>query len=169
MDAIIDQFLDFAKPMDSAQFSNLDLSSLLDDMVSTAQRQPELRIVHHIDPNMFIMGNAIEISRLINNLFENARRYGKTPGENYAEVSIICKPQERNKAMRIVLQFADKGVGIPEEDTERLLRPFTRVDAARSQANGAGLGLAIVQRIAQQHRASLQLINQGGLLIEITF
>ncbi|PRC91319.1 ATP-binding protein [Solimicrobium silvestre] len=169
MDAIIGQFLDFAKPMDATCFSNLDLSHLLETVVRSVQRLPDIKIKYFIAPNMSIGGNGIEISRLINNLIENARRYGKTPGKNYAEIMLVCKPQERNKIMRIVLQFSDNGVGIPEEDTERLLRPFTRVDSARSQANGAGLGLAIVQRIVQQHRASMRLINRKGLLIEVCF
>ena len=133
------------------------------------QRHPDIRIKHDIAPNISIFGNTVEISRLINNLLENARRYGKTNGQNYTEITISCKPQERNRIMRTVLQFSDRGNGIPNEDTERLLRPFTRVDDARSQANGAGLGLAIVQRIAHQHHASLELINRFGLMIEIVF
>jgi len=169
MDAIIGQFLDFAKPMDATRISTVNLSELLESVVQTAQRVPDIKIKHFIASNMIISGNAIEIGRLINNLIENARRYGKTPGKEIAEITLVCKPQERHKVMRIVLQFSDSGTGIPEEDTERLLRPFTRLDSSRSQANGAGLGLAIVQRIVQQHRATMRLINRKGLLIEIVF
>jgi two-component system osmolarity sensor histidine kinase EnvZ len=169
MDAIIGQFLDFAKPMDATRISTVNLSELLESVVLTAQRIPDVKIKHFVAANMIISGNAIEIGRLINNLIENARRYGKTPGKDIAEITLVCKPQERNKVMRIVLQFSDSGTGIPEEDTERLLRPFTRLDSSRSQANGAGLGLAIVHRIVQQHRATMRLINRKGLLIEIVF
>lgn len=169
MDAIIGQFLDFAKPMDATRISTLNLSELLESVVQSAQRLPDIRIKHHIAENLIISGNFVEISRLINNLIENARRYGKTQDKSYAEITLVCKIQERNKVRRIVLQFSDSGPGIPEEDTERLLRPFTRVDGARSQANGAGLGLAIVHRIVQQHRASMRLINRNGLMIEIVF
>jgi len=169
MDAIIGQFLDFAKPMDATRISTLNLSELLESVVQSAQRLPDIRIKHHIAENLIISGNFVEISRLINNLIENARRYGKTLDKGYAEITLVCKTQERNKVRRIVLQFSDSGPGIPEEDTERLLRPFTRVDGARSQANGAGLGLAIVHRIVQQHRASMRLINRNGLMIEIVF
>ena len=169
MDAIIGQFLDFAKPMDATRFSSVDLSSLLLEAVHLAQRLPDIKIRYHLAPDMVIGGNSVEISRLVNNLIENARRYGKTAGQNYADITLVCRPQERNKVMKFVLQFSDNGVGIPEEDTERLLRPFTRVDSSRSQANGAGLGLAIVQRIVQQHRATMRLINRNGLLIEIVF
>ena len=58
---------------------------------------------------------------------------------------------------------------MPEEEIERLLRPFTRLDSARGQANGAGLGLAIVDRIIRRHRGKLKLMNRpnGGLLVEI--
>ncbi|TDK68647.1 ATP-binding protein [Sapientia aquatica] len=169
MDAIIGQFLDFAKPMDATRFSSVNLTELLEECVLSAQRLPDIKIRHFIAKDLTIGGNSIEISRLINNLIENARRYGKTPGKGYADITLICKTQERNKVNRIVLQFSDNGNGIPEEDTERLLRPFTRVDSARGQANGAGLGLAIVQRIVQQHRATMKLINRNGLLIEVVF
>ena len=57
-----------------------------------------------------------------------------------------------------------------EGDLERLSRPFTRLDASRSQANGAGLGLAIVERIVKRHHGSLRLANRstGGLRITIS-
>jgi two-component system osmolarity sensor histidine kinase EnvZ len=53
---------------------------------------------------------------------------------------------------------------------ERLLRPFTRLDAARGQANGAGLGLAIVERVIKRHQGSLKLSNRegGGLQVRIS-
>lgn len=169
MDAIIGQFLDFAKPMDATRISTVNLSELLTSVLQSAQRLPDVRIKYFVADNLIISGNAIEITRLINNLIENARRYGKTVDQPYAEITLVCQQQERNKVSRIVLQLSDKGIGIPGEDTERLLRPFTRMDSARSQANGAGLGLAIVHRIVQQHRATIRLVNRQGLVIEIVF
>ena len=169
MDAIIGQFLDFAKPMDATRISTVNLSETLESVALSAQRLPDVRIKYFVAENLIISGNAIEITRLINNLIENARRYGKTADKPYAEITLVCKKQERNKLSRIVLQLSDNGNGVPEEDTERLLRPFTRVDSARSQANGAGLGLAIVHRIVQQHRATMRLVNRNGLLVEIVF
>jgi two-component system osmolarity sensor histidine kinase EnvZ len=63
----------------------------------------------------------------------------------------------------------DHGTGVPDEMVEQLLKPFTRLDAARGQANGAGLGLAIVDRVLTRHGAELQLRNRagGGLAIRI--
>ncbi|HYS12708.1 MAG TPA: ATP-binding protein, partial [Burkholderiaceae bacterium] len=55
------------------------------------------------------------------------------------------------------------------EMVERLLRPFERGDAARSEARGAGLGLAIVERIARLHRGELRLLanRPHGLRVEL--
>ena len=60
----------------------------------------------------------------------------------------------------------DQGAGIPEGEAERLKRPFTRLDSARSNASGTGLGLAIVDRIARLHDGRLELLpNPGGGLL----
>jgi two-component system osmolarity sensor histidine kinase EnvZ len=68
-----------------------------------------------------------------------------------------------------VLAVADRGLGIEPELVERLLRPFERGDTARTEARGAGLGLAIVERIAHLHGGSLQLLPNSprGLRAEI--
>ena len=56
--------------------------------------------------------------------------------------------------------------GIPAGETDRLKRPFTRLDSARSNASGTGLGLAIVERIARLHDGRLDLLpNPGGGLL----
>ena len=53
--------------------------------------------------------------------------------------------------------MADSGPGIAADQVDRLLRPFERGDASRSGSGGAGLGLAIVDRIARAHQGRLQL------------
>jgi two-component system, OmpR family, osmolarity sensor histidine kinase EnvZ len=166
MDAIIGQFLEFAKPADTAQVSSIDVTALLTDCVREAERIAELRIKADIDKDINVFGNATDLKRIVSNLIENARRYGKTPDTNVAEIEIACRT-EGNQA---IIEIADNGPGIPETEMERLLRPFTRLDAARGQANGAGLGLAIIERIVKRHRGSLKLSNKlnGGLRIRIS-
>jgi two-component system osmolarity sensor histidine kinase EnvZ len=58
---------------------------------------------------------------------------------------------------------------VPAGQIEQLLKPFTRLDTARGQANGAGLGLAIVERVVGRHNAMLTVSNRdgGGLLVEL--
>jgi two-component system osmolarity sensor histidine kinase EnvZ len=96
---------------------------------------------------------ATALSRLAANLVDNALRHGAPP----IEVAT------RYKHGSLVLEVADRGAGIPADDVERLKRPFTRGDPARSGAAGAGLGLAIVERIARLHAGTLELApNPGG-------
>ena len=72
-------------------------------------------------------------------------------------------------ANEIRIDVADRGPGIPAHETERLKRPFTRLDGARSNASGTGLGLAIVDRIARLHGGRLELLPNpdGGLLARL--
>jgi two-component system, OmpR family, osmolarity sensor histidine kinase EnvZ len=166
MDAIIGQFLEFAKPADTAQVSSIDVTALLTECVREAERIAELRIKADIDKDINVFGNATDLKRIVSNLIENARRYGKTPDTNVTEIEIAC----RTEGSQAIIEITDNGPGIPEAEMERLLRPFTRLDAARGQANGAGLGLAIIERIVKRHRGSLKLSNKlnGGLRIRIS-
>jgi two-component system osmolarity sensor histidine kinase EnvZ len=61
-------------------------------------------------------------------------------------------------AAQVVVEVLDEGPGIPPEETERIKRPFARLESARSDATGAGLGLAIVDRVARAHGGELQLL-----------
>ena len=71
---------------------------------------------------------------------------------------------------RGVYRIADRGQGVPPDQVEYLKRPFTRGDPARSGVAGAGLGLAIVERIARLHRGTLDLLlrDGGGMIARVT-
>lgn len=170
MDAIIGQFLDYAKPTEAASFTDVDLSALLRDCAAAANRLGDVALRADIAPHAHALGNPTDLKRVISNLIENARRYGKTPGRDLAEIELRCHTKGMHTAKRVVIAVADRGTGVPPEQIEQLLKPFTRLDTARSQANGAGLGLAIVDRVAQRHGAELQVRNRdgGGLLVQIT-
>jgi two-component system osmolarity sensor histidine kinase EnvZ len=58
---------------------------------------------------------------------------------------------------------------VPDDQIGQLLKPFTRLDSARGQANGAGLGLAIVDRVVSRHNADLSVKNRptGGLVVQL--
>lgn len=156
MDAIIGQFLDYARPSNRAKFAPIDLSALLEDIVREASRAPDLHITSDIADHVAMLGNATDIGRAINNLIENARRYAKREQEKITRLDLSCKIADN----QIVINIADHGPGILEIEIERLLRPFTRLDSARGQANGAGLGLAIVEKITKQHGGQFKLRNQ---------
>ena len=68
------------------------------------------------------------------------------------------------------VSIIDDGPGIPEHQKAKLLKPFERVDEARGNIGGSGLGLTIADRIARAHSGKLELINlkKGGLEAKIT-
>jgi len=166
MDEIIGQFLEYAKPTDKSPVASVDLSGLLRDCAHEAERLPDVKVTSSIANDVNVFGNATELRRVVNNLVENARRYGRTPESDLTCIDITCKTQ----GGQAVIEIADRGTGVPEAEMERLLRPFTRLDTARGQANGAGLGLAIVDRIVRRHHGLMKLSNNqhGGLRIRIT-
>jgi two-component system osmolarity sensor histidine kinase EnvZ len=166
MDAIIGQFLDYARPAEAANFGHVDLTGLLNDAVQDARRMQNVHVKATIAEQIGVNGNAIEIKRVVLNLIENARRYGKTGETDIVNIEVNCR-RDDNQA---IIEISDHGPGIPGAELDRLLRPFTRLDSARGQANGAGLGLAIVDRIIKRHQGTLKLANRhvGGLLVRIS-
>jgi two-component system osmolarity sensor histidine kinase EnvZ len=169
MDAIIGQFLDYAKPTEASSFVPVDLSGLVADCAQHATRLPNVRITTSIDEDVRVMGNEIDLRRVINNVIENARRYARTPGSDIVEIDFACQVRAMPQGRRAVVEIADHGPGVPEDQITQLLKPFTRLDTARGQANGAGLGLAIVERVVSRHHADLAVRNRegGGLLVQL--
>ncbi len=101
------------------------------------------------------------LRRALENLIGNAVRYGTR-----AEVSVTVRP----RSLRLLVE--DDGPGIPAERREEAMRPFTRLDPARNQdrGQGVGLGLAIAADIARGHGGSLSLLEGkrlGGLAAEL--
>jgi two-component system osmolarity sensor histidine kinase EnvZ len=169
MDAIIGQFLDYAKPTEASSFVPIDISGLLADVARAAERIPGMRVTTDIEPGVHVMGNETDLRRVFNNVLENARRYGATPGSDITEFDIACHVKANGGIKRAVICLQDHGSGVPAEQIGQLLKPFTRMDTARGQANGAGLGLAIVERVVGRHNAALTVRNRegGGLQVEL--
>ncbi|MDY7578662.1 ATP-binding protein [Herbaspirillum sp. RTI4] len=165
MDAIISQFLDYAKPLDANNFGLVNLSDVIDDASISTSRQSDLRVKTQVSPGLEVMGNPTDLGRVIHNVLENARRYGKSGDSGIAEIDLVCRAEGGNA----IIEISDHGSGVPEQEIEQLQRPFTRLDSARGQANGAGLGLAIVSRIILRHSGKLSLSNRsgGGLSVQI--
>ena len=130
---------------------NVLLRSLADRQ-ARAGRKLEVKL----SPTYFIPLRPLTMQRLLDNLVGNAYAYTK-------EEVIV---ESRITAEEIVISVLDRGPGIPAGQAERLLRPFERLDSARTKnEGGSGLGLAICNRIAKLHHGTLQLINRtdGGL------
>jgi two-component system osmolarity sensor histidine kinase EnvZ len=169
MDAIIGQFLDYAKPTEAATFVAVNLSEMLSDVAREAGRIQDLRVKTDLLPDVHVLGNATDLRRVVNNIIENARRYGTTPGKDYTEIDIALRVKATGHGRRAVIEIGDHGVGVPPDQIAQLMKPFTRLDSARGQANGAGLGLAIVERVLTRHNAGLEVSNRagGGFMLQV--
>lgn len=155
MEAVISQFMDYARTDSGEAAVTYDLTSLLSSIV---ERQACVGRPCRLDlaelPELQLRPKAI--TRAITNLIDNAWKYGG--GEVTAKTAAVDG--------EIWLEISDRGPGIPPAETERLKRPFTRLETARTNAGGTGLGLAIVERIARLHNGRLELLpNPGGGLL----
>ena len=165
MDAIVGQFLDYARPLEShVATAEVDLSELARDTIAEIPTDERFLITTDLEPTAAVTCNPTEVRRVILNLAENARRYGASP-DGVTRLAIRTRDQPPR------IEVDDQGPGIPADAIKRMKQPFTRLDTARSQASGAGLGLAIIERIAQRHRARFELSARegGGLSARLVF
>lgn len=108
-----------------------------------------------------INGDRDEMLRIIENLVENAIKYGGEGGR--IDISLLRLPPEESRAARIELSVRDYGAGIAPEHLPRLTERFYRTDTDMSRRKGGtGLGLAIVKHIVIRHRGSLAIESEPG-------
>ena len=155
MDQIVAQFLDYARSEPAQPKADVDLSGLVEQALAASRLEADetVRIERHIEPGIHVDGRAVELTRALGNLLTNAARYGRDPHSGRLDLLV----QLRTTAREVVIVVADRGEGVAPEQFEQLLRPFVRGDSARSGAAGAGLGLAIVSRVARLHGGRLTL------------
>ena len=154
MDNIIHQFLDFVKGVEGEPTQMTDINTLLQAVHDRQLRAGRDLVVQLVAPYVVPI-RPLAMQRLLDNLVGNAYAYGN----GQVRVASRITPDF------ILISVFDNGPGIPETHVEKLLRPFERLDTARSNAGGSGLGLAIADRIAKLHQGKLELINrpEGGL------
>jgi two-component system osmolarity sensor histidine kinase EnvZ len=164
LDRIIDKFLDYARP-DHIDLKPVSLNQVIDACCYAVRDHDDIRINVNIPEPLVVLADATELARVISNLLENARRYGKSPGTGVAEIDIAAKPRDE----WVLLKVRDRGPGVSESQLADLSKPFFRGDTARTSATGAGLGLSIVETAVQRMGGVFQLANTrtGGLAAHI--
>lgn len=154
IDQVIGQFLDFARGDDEPRAEG-DLNELIAE-IADGYRRRNLEVSWRGSAPGRIRFSPMAMRRALANLVDNALHYAGAPVE-------IALRRERE---RVLLEVMDRGPGVPQDQAERLKRPFTRLDEARSGLGGAGLGLAIVERVARAHGGRLELLpREGGGLV----
>ena len=164
LDAIIDKFMDYARPGD-AKLVPVHLSPLVDKEAATFRDPREIRIASRLAIDLRVMADETELGRVFGNLFENSRRYGRSTDTGIAMVSISYV----RSGPWVIVSVRDQGPGVAPEKLASLTTPFYRGDAARTAATGAGLGLAIVEKAMQRMSGRFAIDNapDGGLVAHI--
>ena len=147
MDAIIGQFLDFARADESEPLVEADADALVRDVArAAADHGQPVEVALGAPPRVAMRTQALR--RCVTNLVENAFRHGRPP------VRIATGAD----AFTVWIEVGDRGDGIAPGDVDTLKQPFRRAQAARTGAPGAGLGLAIVERIVRAHGGRFDLL-----------
>ena len=164
LDAIIDKFMDYARPSD-VKLVPVHLSSVVDREMAAFRDPREIRIGSRVAIDTMVMADETELGRVLANLFENARRYGRSSDTGVARVQVSYA----RTGPWVILSVRDYGPGVPPEKLGQLTTPFFRGDAARTAATGAGLGLAIVEKAVQRMGGNFELSNasDGGLVAHV--
>ena len=161
MQHLLDTFLDFARGDSEGEPEAVDPLELGRMILADAHRMNQSVAEGAMVGGGKIAVRPLAIRRAVENLIGNALRYGAE-----AQLSVITSPRA------VIFRVEDDGPGIPADEREDAMRPFTRLDPSRNQdlGSGVGLGLAIVEDIARTHGGSLRLGDSpvlGGLMAEI--
>jgi len=171
MEQLVSVLLEFAK-MDKELLDlplhETQLHVLVEQAVIVGRDSSEktIDLLVDIDPaESTVLANQRYAAMMVNNIVQNAIRYGRSK-------VLVTLGKERN---RVCLLVEDDGPGIPESERDNVLKPFVRnvgLETKSATDSSYGLGLAIVSRIAEWHRATLAIENSprhGGALIRICF
>lgn len=133
---------------DGAHLEKTDLSALI-RTVCEEQAYSQDRLIPQIEDSITASVDSALITRLLQNLIDNGFKYGKPGGHVWVSL--------RRTEREIQLSVKDDGIGIDQAQQQKVWQRFYQVDPSRSSRGGAGLGLSLVQRIAQAHGGSMSL------------
>src|SRR5690606_6225218 len=158
IDHSIGQLMEYARPAAAVPEHGIDVSAVLNDVYERERTHTESLggiLTASVEPNLYARISAHDLKRIVSNLIENARRYGRSPEDDRARIELSAH-QHGNI---LVIAVKDQGAGIAKGDIQRLLRPFSRGVSARTGVSGAGLGLAIVERLLGQVGGHFELVS----------
>ena len=177
MDAILEQFISFMKDGSDEPVRLTNLDTIFNEIM--VQFAP-MEFIYQSECHKVVPIRPMSIKRLIVNLVNNAKRYGKPPiylsatvVPTFIETAIIENSDvitenvvNKEAKEQLIICVRDCGGGVAEDQLERIMQPFERGESART-TQGSGLGLAIVDRIARLHHGTVEVINHpdGGLQV----
>lgn len=160
MDGLLSRFLDFMRSSQGERepLVEVDLNALVHEALALC---PHDNVQLQLNPLPLRAMRPQGVVRLVLNLVVNAQRHGAPPIE-------VATGEDQGAQW---LEVCDRGPGIDAAHVESLKQPFARGDQARGGPSGAGLGLAIADRVARAHGARFDLLPRegGGLIARVTW
>ena len=164
MEALVETLLNYARmdqSMVTLEKSSIDLAEVMNQCVESISPKEKRLNVEINTANTTIVGEKRYLLMLVNNLLQNGLRHAK----NSVQISV------KSIHNKVVLAVEDDGEGIPENEREKVIKPFIRGRNAQT-SQGYGMGLAISKRIVDWHEGSLEISQSktlGGAKLQITF
>jgi len=173
LDALIGQSLTLARidsGVGTGARESFDLANLVQEVAADGDYEARARDrrVEAPPADLCVVTGVPELVRsAIENVVRNAIRY-TAPGTS---VEVTVTREMRGAVPMARVRVRDHGPGIPEAMLSEVFLPFRRVEGGRGRADGAGLGLAIAERVARMHDGTISAANAsgGGLVVEMRF
>ena len=166
MSRLISQLLTLSRMDRGHQKLNIEkvnISELAEIIIENQKAESEKRnieIMSEIEKNIYIYGDELMLMRLFINLISNAISYNKEGGHVKVELS--------RKGKKIIGKISDNGVGISQENINKIWSRFFQVDPSRT-SDSSGLGLSMVKWIIEAHNGTISVISELGKGTLFTF
>ena len=139
----------------SISMEQADISSLVEVICEEQPALPRgITLQADIQPEIEAWFDVTLMSRLLQNLINNAARYGRENGHIW--VVLRCVEE------KVILSVRDDGIGIPADRLDKIWKRFYQVESARGAESGAGLGLTMVRQIAELHGGTVTVDSREG-------
>ena len=157
---LVKSLLDMSELQTIPRTDPVELQALIEEVLADLSSLAEkngVQLIQMKRDDLIYTGSDILLYRMLFNLTENAIRYNHPGG-------CVTLSAEATEDHNIRITVADTGQGIPKEAQERIFQPFYRVDKSRSRAfGGVGLGLALVQKIAELHGGTIRIAESSEM------
>lgn len=163
MNTLIDTLLDYTRleqRADEYQMMPIDLSELVTDLCEDMKliKLKDITLEYDVESNIIISGHKVLLTRMLQNLIDNAYKYGNDNGNIWVTL--------KNNKENVILSVKDNGIGISEQGVDKIFDRFYREDSSRTHqkrmAYGYGLGLSMVKKIVEMHDANIRVISEEG-------
>ncbi|MDC1329924.1 ATP-binding protein [Pelagibacteraceae bacterium] len=156
MEKMLNEYLQFTSSSYIEKNEMFNLSELIDQVVNKYNNK---NIENDLIPRVYINGRKNLINRCLNNIIDNALKYG-------GKVKIKLSKKNTN----LFITIDDDGPGIPNKEHENVFKPFYKIDKGRADSKSSvGLGLSIASDIIRSHGGSITLdkSKMNGLSVKI--